>query len=151
MQRCYQTRCCPAAEGRRSAPAQEPIPARRLGGGVPGALSRQDPTSVPWNHQAQPGAVLACLIEMTRLTQLHNVSMLLSIHKHGLALGAIFTTNRNLLLCLEMARTSCSSERTLWGDNLLGMMHNNYDATWAVSSEWGLWYLRASIDSVAFQ
>lgn len=33
------------------------------------------------------------------------------------------------------------------------MMHNNYDATWSSefkTDEWGLWYLRASIDSIAF-
>lgn len=66
MQRCYQTRCCPAAEGRRTAPAQEPVPAGRLGGGVPGALPRQDPTAVPRDHQAQPGPVLDCFLSYWR-------------------------------------------------------------------------------------
>lgn len=62
MQRCNQTRCGAAAEGRGAPHAQEPVPARRLGGGVPGALPRQDPTAVPRDHQAQPGPVLAALI-----------------------------------------------------------------------------------------
>lgn len=58
VQRCHQARCRPAAEGRRPASAKEPIAARRLGGGVPGALPRQDPAAVPRDHQAQPGPVL---------------------------------------------------------------------------------------------
>lgn len=67
MQWCDQTRCCPAAEGRGAAPAQEPVPERRLSGGVPGALPRQDPTTVPRDHQAQPGPVLACFLSNPRI------------------------------------------------------------------------------------
>ena len=59
LQRRHQTRCHPAPAGRGPAPAQEPVPARRSAGGVPGAVSRQDPASVPRDHQAQPGPVLA--------------------------------------------------------------------------------------------
>lgn len=149
MQRCHQTRCYPTTEGWRSAPAQEPVPARRLGGGVPGALPRQDPATVPRDHQAQPGPVLARSYPMAWLTQLHHVCMLLSIHKHSLAQGANITTNRNLLLCLEMA-----SE--LWvSEGMTFCRHDAQQLRCRMSSEcrpneWGLWYLRTSIDSIAF-
>ena len=97
MQRCYQTWCCSTAEGWRSAAAQEPVQARRLGGGVPGALPWQDPTTVPRDHQAQPGPVLAWYI-----SSWHSLSVsLLWIHNHSLAKGAKITTNHNLFLCLE--------------------------------------------------
>lgn len=111
MQRHHQARRGPAAKGRGSPTAQKPIPTGRLGGGVPGGLPWQDPTTVPRNHQAQPGAVLAFCISTS-----HSLAVCLSYFSNTALPTVLISQPITTSYCVwkrqtELSRSNCTLER----------------------------------------